>query len=335
MIKKTKTIIKQIIATRNLKKSLIKVKSKKIIYIGSPLHGNIGDHAISIAIMDILGNCGFPIVEIPGERYMLTRKKVIDYVSSDDVIILTGGGLIGNLWLNEEKMIKSVFSDFKENKIIIMPHTFYFDESLEGKEELKQLENLINKHGNVYIIAREENTFNFCKKHFSSTAEVVCLPDVVLTINYSKDNKRNGVLFVLRNDKEKAAGLGELVKFFDGKDVTTTTTVLNKRVSVDKRKQVLETKLAEFQNAKLVITDRLHGMIFAAITGTPCIAFDNKSKKVSGVYKWLDKLPYIKFCDKLDKFEFYLSQIDLSSHYEYTLAEQYKKKIIDYIQNIL
>ena len=31
------------------------------------------------------------------------------------------------------------------------------------------------------------------------------------------------------------------------------------------------------------------------ITGTPCIAFNNSTGKVAGVYSWIQKLPYIQF----------------------------------------
>ena len=45
-----------------------------------------------------------------------------------------------------------------------------------------------------------------------------------------------------------------------------------------------------------MITDRLHGMIYAYLTGTPCIVLDNVSGKVSHVYDlWLYNVPYIKF----------------------------------------
>ncbi len=57
-----------------------------------------------------------------------------------------------------------------------------------------------------------------------------------------------------------------------------------------------ERKFDEFRRARLVITDRLHGMIFAAITGTPCIALNNSSGKVEGVWSlWLQHLDYVKF----------------------------------------
>ena len=56
-------------------------------------------------------------------------------------------------------------------------------------------------------------------------------------------------------------------------------------------------KWEEFKHARLVITDRLHGMIFSAITGTPCVALNNSNGKVGFEYEWLKNLPYIGFVD--------------------------------------
>ena len=72
-------------------------------------------------------------------------------------------------------------------------------------------------------------------------------------------------------------------------------------VSLKNREAEVERKLDEFRQSRLVITDRLHGMVFAAITGTPCIAFNNSSGKVEGVWRvWLRHLPYIKFVESAD-----------------------------------
>ena len=64
--------------------------------------------------------------------------------------------------------------------------------------------------------------------------------------------------------------------------------------SYESREKILYNLLQQFSKSKLVITDKLHGMIFAIVTGTPCVVFDNKTRKISGVYKWVEKLPYIK-----------------------------------------
>ena len=62
-------------------------------------------------------------------------------------------------------------------------------------------------------------------------------------------------------------------------------------------KEITYKKFKEFSGYKMVVTDRLHGMIFATVTNTPCIAFDNVSKKVSGVHAWINQLEYVKLAD--------------------------------------
>ena len=71
----------------------------------------------------------------------------------------------------------------------------------------------------------------------------------------------------------------------------------NRERDDEEREQSVREKLEEFSQAELVITDRLHGMIFSAITSTPCIAMDNLSRKVSGGYEWLKYLEYIQMVE--------------------------------------
>ncbi|MBQ7221650.1 MAG: polysaccharide pyruvyl transferase family protein [Synergistaceae bacterium] len=61
--------------------------------------------------------------------------------------------------------------------------------------------------------------------------------------------------------------------------------------------------LRRVAGAELVVTDRLHGMLFAAITGTPCVAFDNKTGKVHSVYEWIAGCEYVQVCRGLDEFD--------------------------------
>ena len=52
-------------------------------------------------------------------------------------------------------------------------------------------------------------------------------------------------------------------------------------------------------------------MIFAAITGSPCIAFNNKSNKVKGVYEWIKNNKYLKFVNEIEEFETAVSDMEL------------------------
>ncbi|KYC62632.1 hypothetical protein B4098_3263 [Heyndrickxia coagulans] len=52
---------------------------------------------------------------------------------------------------------------------------------------------------------------------------------------------------------------------------------------------------------KLVITDRLHAMIFSIITRTPCLVFGNSYGKAKHSYTdWLSGLNFIQYTDKQD-----------------------------------
>ena len=44
-------------------------------------------------------------------------------------------------------------------------------------------------------------------------------------------------------------------------------------------------KFKDFQKSELVITDRLHGMIFCYITKTPCIVMPNNNHKILMTYE--------------------------------------------------
>ncbi|WP_304309931.1 polysaccharide pyruvyl transferase family protein [Bifidobacterium tibiigranuli] len=79
--------------------------------------------------------------------------------------------------------------------------------------------------------------------------------------------------------------------------IEPTSSQSNIRGAVQDREALVINKIREFQCAELIITDRLHGMVFAALAGTPCIAFNNTDHKVQGVYEWLSSLPYITFVE--------------------------------------
>ena len=133
---------------------------------------------------------------------------------------------------------------------------------------------------------------------------VKLVPDMVLSMEpYESNAVRNGCLMCLRSDCEKtrtddqeAIIRTQAAELF-GEAVWDTDMVEKHAVSVEMREAVLRAKFEQFASAELVITDRLHGMIFCAVTGTPCIVVNSKSPKVRGCYEWIKHLDYIRFAD--------------------------------------
>src|SRR5690606_38729518 len=106
------------------------------------------------------------------------------------------------------------------------------------------------------------------------------VPDIVMTMNkVNAAIPRKGVLLVIRNDEERVltdqerCALDEFAQSISDQ-VNHSDMHYHKHVRTAEERQVmLAYKFQQFQSAELVFTDRLHGMILAAITGTPCIAF--------------------------------------------------------------
>lgn len=110
-------------------------------------------------------------------------------------------------------------------------------------------------------------------------------------------------MLLLRDDLERTLApeqtrqiLKECEKIF-GTDIKISDIHGKEDIPREKREQKLKEKFEELGCRKLVITDRLHGMIFAALTETSCIVLDSKSPKVRGCYEWIRDLGYIAFVD--------------------------------------
>ena len=73
-----------------------------------------------------------------------------------------------------------------------------------------------------------------------------------------------------------------------------------KHVAKLSRLHIDDDKLEEFASSEIVVTDRLHGMIFAALTETPCIVVNSMSHKLRGCYEWIKSLDYIRFVEDFD-----------------------------------
>ena len=70
------------------------------------------------------------------------------------------------------------------------------------------------------------------------------------------------------------------------------------KISPEKGQYELQRLWEHFASSGLVITDRLHGMIFCAITNTPFIVLNNSNGKVRGVFnEWIKNNYPIAFAD--------------------------------------
>lgn len=282
---------------------------RRLLYLSEIDHGNLGDHAIIYAMHKILKD-----EEIKYKVYRFDRKyclAAIDLIAknakNDDLIIIPGGGWIGTLWKDSGRLFTDSLEYFKNCHIIVFPQTITFGSNKYDCKEEKRLFEAISGCQNLDLLVRDKASYEFLMKRMPKANDSIrygLYPDVVLSLDERMPVKRGkNILFVTRKDKEKAIIESNVLQMKTslrkkGFNIEYTDTVLPRHVSPQYREQALKEKWKLFQSASLVVTDRLHGMIFSYITGTPCIAFDNVNHKVSGTYnEWLSSCPFITCID--------------------------------------
>lgn len=276
-------------------------KEARLILIDTPNHINLGDHAIAIAEKQFLhDNFGEKrVCEFSQEEYKNFKKIIRKKIKINDTILIHGGGFIGTLWMSEEKIFLDILDTFKKNKILIMPQTVFFSSDVKGNKERLKVENAILKCKDLTICLREKKSYELLLNRFDLRNTKICLmPDIVTYLKIELPIlKRKGILLCLREDLEGIVSIEEIKQVVEksGKEYSFTNTVVEQHFPFSEREDMVRNKLIEFSSAELIITDRLHGMLFAALSNTPCLALDNVSGKVRGVYEWIRKLDYVDF----------------------------------------
>ena len=125
--------------------------------MGIPHHRNIGDNAIAIAEEELLEKyfSDYEVLQVPESKLSICAKRIKKFINDDDIIMLHGGGNIGDTYLLPEEGRRTVIETFPNNKIISFPQTAYFSDTGEGKKQLEISKQIYNAHKNLVILARE------------------------------------------------------------------------------------------------------------------------------------------------------------------------------------
>lgn len=315
-IKKNGRILKQCVKSIKLTKQL-KCSEKTFYILGAPRYGNLGDLALLQGEKNFI-NRFFPdyrIKEIPGEMLKLIKDKPLG--KNENIYAIQAGGNIGTLYPDIHREQELALTNVASNNLMVFPQTFFYDLCADGGEKILQESCRLYKKKSVLTFTRDKTSYDFVSKYFEGV-KVNLVPDIALMIDgfeYAKTlDERAGLFLCLRNDSERTLTdqkmdyiLKVTEKFFTEIQEGDTHRY-NDEVDDDTFKYV-EPLLKKIGSMRMMLTDRLHGMIFAAITSTPCIVITSKSPKVKGVYEWIKYLPYIKLVENLDDLEKSISEV--------------------------
>lgn len=308
-----------------------------VFLVMTPEHGNLGDHAIALSETKLLSELGISYIEITGKQLSRLQQFKLLGLMNGYPILINGGGNLGTLWMDVELLQRDIIQKNPKSRITVFPNTFFYESSDYGKEELRESIDIYNGHKSLTIYAREKTSYDAMTPIYH---DVRLMPDMVLFLKPNvTSNSRHGCLLCLRSDCEKTrtqeqeAEIHQQVAHLFGDNVTDTDMVEAHGIPVKDREVALRNKFLQFSNAELVVTDRLHGMIFCAITGTPCIVIDSKSPKVRGCYEWIKDLDYIRFADSPAQIENEYRQIPNTKHqYDNSHLASYYKDLMEAVK---
>lgn len=309
----------------NLMKSLIKkhdriveiIAGKSIQYIDVPMYMNIGDHLIAHGTFKFFENNGITLKRASGIDWFR-----LSWIDDSDVLVFGGGGNFGDLYpkLHHARMRLVKEALVKGKTVIVLPQSLWY----QNEENRIKDEMLVNAHPNFHLFTRDIQSFGIAK---TISKNVYLTPDMAHHLYddlsaFSKDIKpTSDVLYFLRKDKEISQSQLIAGKSYDWDDVLKMTdfadgmyqtfkfykrlwrfhlSFIDPKLNLWREKswRLVLTGAQLFSTSETIVTDRLHGMILAALLNRNVSILDNSYHKVSN-YKnmWFDTDSTISLAD--------------------------------------
>ncbi|MGV3016640.1 polysaccharide pyruvyl transferase family protein [Rothia sp. 88186D007BW] len=285
----------------------------QVILLDQPFHRNLGDTFIWQGQLDTLKRLGVKVVYRSSQPYI--EQRVVNSLSPDIPILLHGGGNMGDLWPAHEKFRQDVVELYPNRHIIILPQTIYFKSEINKNKA----QEVYSKNTNVTIMVRDSGQIDKVQDMFPSN-EIIYCPDSALGISYRKLKAFCALIPVVekklrviqREDIESCdkpiIGRSEDIigdwefgplnsilwqklpsfmnRFTRNDKIPTKLLILTNHIQSE-IVRILNMSAAVFMYKKshTIVTNRLHGHIFACMLGIPNYVSDNNYGKISAIYE--------------------------------------------------
>ncbi len=271
-----------------------------------PNHSNVGDSAIWFGektyLRDIKASVVYTCDITTFSKDQPTAKV------GNGVILLHGGGSLGDLWPQYQRFRERIISLFPDNQIVQLPQSIYFSQT----GTLKQAKEIFNQHPQLTLLLRDEKSFEFARNEFR--AKSFLCPDMAFALGTLPRPQRptKQIVWLKRTDIESAwrsstfvngsevhevDWLDEAPTFISGfnRFLTDQGGLHPRRLKYFKTAaSVTYDRLARerfdrgckiLSSGEVVMTDRLHGHILSLLMGIPHVCLDNIYGKLKNFYE--------------------------------------------------
>jgi pyruvyl transferase EpsO len=245
------------------------------------------------------------------------------------IILLNGGGNLGDLWPREQGLRERIFQDFPDTPIVQLPQSMHFDDP----ENLVRFRGLVEGRDDVVFLLRDDQSLGRAQKLGVQT--LLC-PDAAFLLDAptTRQDPETNIVCVLRSDREgrglpAPAGEGvEVVDWLavaeheqpleaiaraeqledaimvrtegDGPALSALAASLLDVYDEQARRRVVRA-FTSLERGRAVITDRLHGHILALLLGMPHVVMDNRYGKLRSYYEtWTSGSEVARWADTPD-----------------------------------
>jgi pyruvyl transferase EpsO len=271
--------------------------------IDFPAYSNVGDSLIWLGERAYLHRRGARIVyacQISNySRRELARRL------GDGLILLRGGGNLGDLWPHHQRLREQVIGDFPDARIVQLSQSIHF----RDRNALTRSSARFSGHRHLTLLARDAASLALAREELG-VAATLC-PDMSFALGPLARllPPARDILWLARSDQESASGplppLGVTEERTDWVEEAPSLAAWLSQIRVEQMarhprvlgwlagpglrlydvlaRQRVTRGRATLGRGRVVVTDRLHGHILAVLMGIPHVLLDNSYGKVSGV----------------------------------------------------
>lgn len=277
----------------------------EITYLDYPVTNNIGDVLIMLGADEFFRANRNRIAVCGTADNGLRRLRA---TPKGQLIVLHGGGNLGDLYLGHERFRRAVIAARHDNPIVILPQTIHF----RDPAELRASAAIYRAHPDLVLCVRDKASERIAREHLCD--RVVLAPDMAHTLwPVPCANPGSGDLLLLRTDAEASSGAS--AAGIDWNAVLSAPTkagihVMNALHRLDGRiptglplyrmyrvlaRRVMAEAVAFFSPYAQVTTSRLHAHILACLMAKPVLLHDNSYGKNRSYFEaWTSRLAQVK-----------------------------------------
>ncbi len=281
---------------------------RPVAFIPFPFDGNVGNHMMWIAMNAYFRSRGIRVAYAahPWNLDLDAMKRAV----GDGTIVFLGGVSVSRLWPWHAEIKRKTAAACPDNRLVSLPSTMIFVDD----EDRAEASTLFGDHPDVHMLARDELSATSAREVFPDNVNVAVAHDTAFMLTPQPRNRaavEMDVIWLARNDHEGAGfSRPEDIMIFDwpsaldlgspsvfgGRVCSKLRTlapmlnpITNRAVNLSYQaisRAMIKRGNQALDRGRVLVTDRLHPHVLAALRGQPCVMLPDLYGKNRAVWDY-------------------------------------------------